>query len=86
VAVPSCHAPDTDHGTGQGLSVTEQTYEADPLRRDSLAAYSHVVQGMINKVLPVRLRPDITLDDVMLTQILHEKIAAASSVPPRRLK
>ena len=63
------------------FGVTEQTYKAYPLRRDSLAAYSQVVQRMINKVLPTSLRLDITLDDIEAAQILHERIAAPLERP-----
>ena len=66
------------------FGVTEQAYKAYPLRRDSLAAYSYVVQGMINKVLPARLRPDITLDDVIAARYSTKKLPLPSSVPPRR--
>jgi hypothetical protein len=56
------------------FGVTEETYKAYPLRRDSLAAYSRVVQGMIDKVLPASLRPRITVDDLQAARILHEKL------------
>jgi hypothetical protein len=63
------------------FGVTEQTYKAYPLRRDSLAAYSQVVQRMINKVQPTSLRLDVTLDDIDAAQILHEKIATPLERP-----
>jgi hypothetical protein len=61
--------------------VTEQTYKAYPLRRDSLAAYSQVVQGMIDKVLPRSLRLNITLDDLQAAKILHEQIGTPLERP-----
>jgi hypothetical protein len=63
------------------FGVTEQTYKAYPLRRDSLAAYSQVVQGMLDKLLPGPLRFDITLDDLQAAGILHEKIGAPLERP-----
>jgi hypothetical protein len=65
----------------QVCGVTEQTYKAYPLRRDSLAAYSQVVQGMIDKVLPRSLRFNLTLDDVQAAKILHEKTGSPLERP-----
>ncbi|HEY9264615.1 MAG TPA: metallophosphoesterase [Mycobacterium sp.] len=63
------------------FGVTEQTYKAYPLRRDSLAAYSHVVQGMLDRLLPRRLRPNVTLDDTQAAEVLHRKLGTPLDRP-----
>ena len=60
------------------LGVTEAEYRAYPLRRDSLAAYSKVLQGMLDKLrLPVRVQ----LDDRQAAEFLHETIDAETCRP-----
>lgn len=65
---------------GKVFGVTERDYKAYPLRMDSLAAYSRVVQGMINK-LPFPLRLGVELDERQAAMILHETLGTRQERP-----
>jgi hypothetical protein len=66
------------------FDVTEKEYKAYPLRRDSLAAYSRVVQGILDR-LPLRWwTPRVELTEKQAAEVLHQLLGTPRERPAQQ--